>query len=229
MELYLVQGLMKKRKKVFHRPGSPKAKSLQRFKHGWENYPESMESRRKRGVIGNSKKHERSRQWLQNYFAYEISDHEISPKDFESVCRYLIELKGKGSKLRSVRAYLKRWGFIKWDTVKQVYLNCYRIKLEESSRTHLDRTRVPAKPSPAHRVTQAQQVRQAEPSELERLKEVKERTLKSISWSIDQAEKETELTRAQGWEKALEILKERLSKIDLQISELENCGQELSV
>lgn len=119
---------------------------------------------------------------------------------------------------------MKRWGFIKWDTEKQLYLNCYRVRLEEESRARLDRSK-----AKAHRVTQAQQVRQAEPSELERLKEVKERTLKSISWSIDQAEKETELTRAQGWEKALEILKERLSKIDLQISELENCGQELSV
>jgi hypothetical protein len=55
------------------------------------------------------------------------------------------------------------------------------------------------------------------------------RTLKSLSWSIEQAEKETEQTRAQGWENGIAILKERLSKIDLGISELENCGQALSV
>lgn len=224
MELYLAQAQMKKRKKVFHRPGSPMAKNKQRFKYCWENYPESMELRRKRGVEENSKKCGRYRQWLQNYFAYEIRENEISSKDFESVCRYLIGLKGKGSKLRSVRAYLKRWGFIKWDTEKQLYLNCYRVRLEEESRARLD----PSK-AKAHRVTQPQQGTQAEPSELERLREARVRTLKSLSWSIEQAEKETEQTRAQGWENGIAILKERLSKIDLGISELENCGQALSV
>jgi len=225
MELYLAQAQMKKRKKVFHRPGSPMAKNKQRFKYCWENYPESMELRRKRGVEENSKKCGRYRQWLQNYFAYEISESEISSKDFERVCRYLIELKGKGSKLRSVRAYLKRWGFIKWDTEKQLYLNCYRLRLEEEeSRARLDRSK-----AKAHRATQPQQVRQAEPSELERLREARVRTLKSLSWSIEQAEKETEQTRAQGWENGIAILKERLSKMDLEISELENCGQTLSV
>lgn len=224
MELYLAQAQMKKRKKVFHRPGSPMAKSLQRWKELWETNPESMELRRKRGVEENSKKCGRYRQWLQNYFAYEISSNEISSKDFESVCRYLIELKGKGSKLRSVRAYLKRWGFIKWDTERQLYLNCYRVRLEEESQARLD----PSK-AKAHRVTKPQQATQAEPSELERLKEARVRTLKSLSWSIEQAEKETELTRAQGWENGIAILKERLSKMDLEISELENCGQALSV
>ena len=252
----------KKRKKVFYLPDSPMAKSLQRWKDGWENYPESMELRRKRGVEKNSKGWKNYRNRLWQCFVYEIADSEISPEKLRTVCESLsMNSKQNGTKVKSLKAYLTKWGFIKWLPEKDSYLNLYRIKHEEESRAQADRRnaqqaeeerlaverleaeklereaqqrhreeteRARAQQSPAHRVTQSQQPSQPEISELEGLKRVRERTLKSISWSVSQAEKETDPARAQGWEKAVEISKNRLSKIDLQIYELENCGKKLS-
>ena len=126
---------MKNRKKVFHLPGSPKAKSLQRWKELWETNPESMELRRKRGVEKRSRDCKRARDTIYRYFVFEQSLNEITPENLERICYQIKNRRrgqGKWSKIKSVRRYLTRYGYIKYDFERDLYLNCYKIdRLEE--------------------------------------------------------------------------------------------------
>jgi len=251
---------MKKRKRVLYLPNSPMAKSLQRFKNAWKDYPESMELRRKRGVEKRSRKCKLYRDNLFKYFVYEQPLTEFSPEILERICYDIRNEKrdqGKWAKIKSIKRFLTKYGFIKYEEERDLYLNCYKIKRAEEERAESDRRNaqrkeeerlklgqaeaeklereaqqrhreVEPKPTQAHRVTQPQQGTQADPGELERLKGLRDRAIKSLTWSISEAEKETDPTRAQGWRQGIAIYKERLSKIDLEISDLEKCGKKLS-
>ena len=84
-----------------------------------------------------------------------------------------------------------------------------------------------AKTPQAHRETQPQQGTQAEPSELERLKKMRERTLMVLKNTKDRAEKNTNRDYIEGFEQTIAGLNERLVRTDLEISELENCEAKL--
>lgn len=227
------------------------AKSLQRFKELWKTNPESMEARRKRGVERRILNCDKYFDKLFALFVHELGE-EISPEQLNRICYNIINEKrnrGKWTKLKSVKRYLTKYRLIKYDFERDIYLNWRKIKHQEKERAEADRRkaeaeaqqaetladyaedeaqRIEAKATQAHRETQSQQGTQAEPSVLGRLKIARERIIKSLNWSISEAEKDTNPARSQGWQRAIEVSKERLRKTDLQISELEKCEAKCS-
>ena len=272
---------MKNRKKVFHLPGSPLAKSLQRWKELWKTNPESMELRRKRGVEKRRRNCNKYKDHLWNYFVSDDPGTEITPEYLNRICYHFVnEKRNQGSrwtKLKSFKRFLTKYGFIKYDFERDLYLNCHKIKRLEEIRVETDRRRAEeeaqrikdeaqraederlrlerleadrvqratqqgeaqqrnreaepqqavAKPPQAHRETQPQQGTQAEPSELERLKKMRERTLMVLKNTKDRAEKNTNRDYIEGFEQTIAGLNERLVRTDLEISELENCEAKL--
>lgn len=275
---------MKKRKKVFHAPGSPKALSLQSFKKGWDTNPESMESRRKRGVAKHSLARRRDREKLYRYFVFEYSLNEITPENLEHICHQIRNGKrgrGKWTKIKSIRRHLTLYGFIKYDFERDLYLNCYKIDHEEKERAEADQRKAQAeqykvereaqqeaqraedeqlraqrleadrvqratqqgeaqqrhreaepqqavaKPPQAHRETQPQPISQSGLTELERLKQMRERTLMVLKNTKERAEKNTNQDYIEGFEQTIAVLNERLVRTDLEISKLENCEAKL--
>jgi hypothetical protein len=272
---------MKKRKKTFHAPGSPKALSLQRFKYGWDTNPESMELRRKRAVEKRSRTCRIDRENIYKYFVFQQSFNEISPEILEHICYQIRNGKsgrGKFTKIKSVRRYLTKHRFIEYDFKRDLYLNCYKIAHEEKERAETDRRKAEdeqrrvereaqqaederlraqrleadrvqratqqgeaqqrhrepepqqavAKPPQAHRETQAQPISQSGLTELERLKQMRERTLMVLKNTKERAEKNTNRDYIEGFEQTIAVLNERLVRTDLQISELENCEAKCS-
>ncbi len=118
------------------------ALSLQSFKKGWDTNPESMELRRKRAVEKRSRDCKRARDTIYRYFVFEYSLNEITPENLERIC-YQIKNQRRGqskwSKIKSVRRYLARYGYIKYDFERDLYLNCYKIDHEEKERAETDR------------------------------------------------------------------------------------------
>lgn len=260
------------------------ALSLQSFKKGWDTNPESMELRRKRAVEKRSRDCKRARDTIYRYFVFEYSLNEITPENLERIC-YQIKNRRRGqskwSKIKSVRRYLARYGYIKYDFERDLYLNCYKIDHEEKEQAEADQRKAQAeqykvereaqqeaqraederlraqrleadrvqratqqgeaqqrhreaepqqavaKPPQAHRETQPQQGTQAEPSELERLKKMRERTLMVLKNTKDRAEKNTNQDYIEGFEQTIAGLNERLVRTDLEISKLENCEAKL--
>jgi hypothetical protein len=255
---------MKKRKKTFHAPGSPMALSLQSFKRGWETNPESMELRRKRAVEKRSRTCRRDRENIYRYFVFEYSLNEITPENLERICYQIKNRRrgqGKWSKIKSVRRYLTLYGFIKYDSERDLYLNCYKIEHEEKERAETDQRKAEAeqrrveqeaqraederlraqrleadrvqreaqqavaKPPQAHRETQPQQGTQDKPSELEGLKKSLEYRLGLLNWASTEAKKDID---PKAWEGIIENTKRVIAKLELKISELENCEAKCS-
>jgi len=256
---------MKNRKKVFHLPGSPMAKSLQRWKELWETNPESMELRRKRGVEKRRKNCNKYKDHLWNYFVSDDPGTEITPEILKRICYHFINEKrnrGKWTKLKSFKRFLTKHGFIKWDFERDIYFNCYKIKRLEEIRLETDRRKAEdeaqrireeaqraederlrlerleadrvqreaqqsiAKPPQAHRETQPQQGTQAEPSELERLNDLRVRRLRFL----DSVRKEVldHPEQSHAWEPIIEKGKLFIADLEIKISELEKCEAKCS-
>ncbi len=136
---------MKNRKKVFHLPGSPLAKSLQRWKELWKTNPESMELRRKRGVEKRRRNCNKYKDHLWNYFVSDDPGTEITPEYLNRICYHFVnEKRNQGSrwaKLKSFKRFLTKNGFIKYDFERDLYLNCHKIKRLEEIRVETDRRR----------------------------------------------------------------------------------------
>lgn len=301
---------MKNRKKVFHLPGSPMAKSLQRWKELWETNPESMELRRKRGVEKRRRNCNKYKDHLWNYFVSDDPGTEITPEYLNRICYHFVnEKRNQGSrwtKLKSFKRFLTKNGFIKYDFERDLYLNCHKIKRLEEIRVETDRRRAEeeaqrirdeaqraederlrleqietykvrreaqhiegeaqqakkkreaverweaekaereaqqrhreaepqqaeAKPPQAHRETQPQQGTQAEQSvvsDLRLLKLKRRNALNQVQFYKIQSEKETDQAKLEKCLHLLELYNEHLSRFDLEISKLENCGEKLSV
>ena len=275
---------MKNRKKVFHLPGSPLAKSLQRWKELWKTNPESMELRRKRGVEKRRKNCSKYKDHLWNYFVSDDPGTEITPEYLNRICYHFVNEKrnqgSKWTKLKSFKRFLTKYGFIKWDSERDLYFNCHKIKRLEEIRVETDRSRAAdeaqraederlrlerleadrvqreaqqaederlrvervkafsgqgkpqqaeAKPPQAHWVTQPQQAGQSAVSNLRRLKLLREHSIKSMSEYMRQAEKEADTAKLEKCQQMVEIYNNLLGKYELEISELENCGEKLSV
>lgn len=287
---------MKKRIKVFHLPGSPMAKSLQRWKELWETNPESMELRRKRGVEKRRKNCGKYKDHLWNYFVSDDPGTEITPEYLNRICYHFANEKrnqgSKWTKLKSFKRFLTKNGFIKYDFERDLYFNCYKIKRLEEIRAETDRSRAEdeqrrvereaqqaederlrlerleaykvereaqrikdeaqqaederlrvervkafigqgkpqqaeAKPPQAHRETQPQQGTQAEPGELQRLKDLRVQRLRFL----DSIRKEVldHPEQSHTWEPIIEKGKLFIADLEIKISELEKCEAKLSV
>jgi hypothetical protein len=246
---------MKKRRKVFHAPGSPMALSLQRFKYGWDTNPESMELRRKRAVEKRSRDCRRDREKLYKYFVFQQSFSEISPEILEHICYQIRNGKSgqsKLSKIKSIRRYLTLYGFIKYDSERDLYLNCYKIEHEEKERAEADQRKAEAqrirdeaqraererlkaepqqavaKPPQAHRETQSQQVGLPR-FNLRQLKLLRDSAVRSVSEYEIKSEKETDQAKLEKCLQFVEVYKRLVSKYELEISELEKYEAKLSV
>jgi hypothetical protein len=84
------------------------------------------------------------------------------------------------------------------------------------------------KPPQAHRETQPQQGTQAEPSELERLKKMREKQLGFHSFFLAEAEKDTNPANAESWKRNNEKRRLLIADLEIKISELENCEAKCS-
>jgi len=160
---------MKNRKKVFHLPGSPKAKSLQRWKEHWKTNPESMEARRKGAVEKRKRKCNNYKDHLWNYFVSDDPGTEITPEILKRICYHFINEKrnrGKWTKLKSFKRFLTKHGFIKWDFERDIYFNCYKIKRLEEIRLETDRRKAEDE---AQRIREEAQRAEDERLRLERL------------------------------------------------------------
>jgi len=279
---------MKKRIKVFHLPGSPMAKSLQRWKELWETNPESMEARRKRGVEKRRKNCGKYKDHLWNYFVSDDPGTEITPEYLNRICYHFANEKrnqgSKWTKLKCFKRFLTKYGFIKWDSERDLYFNCYKIKRLEEIRVETDRSRAAdeaqqaederlrlerleadrvqrearqaedeaqqaererlrverakafsgqrepqqaeVKPPQAHRETQSQQGTQAEPSELERLKDLRVRRLRFLDGVRKEVLDHPE--RSHAWEPIIEKGKLFIADLEIKISELEKCEAKCS-
>jgi hypothetical protein len=245
---------MKNRKKVFHLPGSPMAKSLQRWKELWETNPESMELRRKRGVEKRRRNCNKYKDHLWNYFVSDDPGTEITPEYLNRICYHFVNEKrnqgSKWTKLKSFKRFLTKNGFIKYDFERDLYFNCHKIKRLEEIRLETDRRKAEeeaqraederleadrvqreaqqavAKPPQAHRETQPQQGTQAEPSELERLKDLRVGRLRFL----DSIRKEVldHPDQSHAWEPIIEKGKLFIADLEIKISELENCEAKCS-
>ena len=245
---------MKNRKKVFHLPGSPMAKSLQRWKELWETNPESMELRRKRGVEKRRRNCNKYKDHLWNYFVSDDPGTEITPEYLNRICYHFVNEKrnqgSKWTKLKSFKRFLTKNGFIKYDFERDLYFNCHKIKRLEEIRLETDRRKAEeeaqraederleadrvqreaqqavAKPPQAHRETQPQQGTQAEPSELERLKDLRVRRLRFLDSIRKEVLNHPEQSHA--WEPIIEKGKLFIADLEIKISELENCEAKCS-
>ena len=244
------------------------ALSLQRFKYGWDTNPESMELRRKRAVEKRSRDCRRDREKLYKYFVFQQSFSEISPEILEHICYQIRNGKSgqsKLSKIKSIRRYLTLYGFIKYDSERDLYLNCYKIEHEEKERAEADQRKAEAeaqrirdeaqraererlyrerleadrvqreaqqavaKPPQAHRETQSQQGTQAEPSELERLKQRREGWIMGLKIKQGFLKDCTYQPHIEQYEESIKRLSECIEDLDKQISELEKYEAKLSV
>jgi pSer/pThr/pTyr-binding forkhead associated (FHA) protein len=162
----------------------------------------------------------------------------------------------KWTKLKSFKRFLTKNGFIKYDFERDLYFNCHKIKRLEEIRLETDRRKAEAeaqqaederlrlerleadrvqreaqqsiaKPPQAHRETQPQQGTQAEPSELERLKDLRARRLRFL----DSIRKEVldHPEQSHAWEPIIEKGKLFIADLEIKISELEKCEAKLSV
>ena len=104
-----------------------------------------------------------------------------------------------------------------------------RLRLErlEADRVQREAQQAVAKPPQAHRETQSQQGTQAEPSELERLKDLRVRRLRFL----DSVRKEVldHPEQSHAWEPIIEKGKLFIADLEIKISELEKCEAKLSV
>jgi hypothetical protein len=161
-----------------------------------------------------------------------------------------------------VRRYLTRYGYIKYDFKRDLYLNCYKIAHEEKERAETDRSRAEneaqrireeaqraederlrverakafsgqrepqqaeAKPPQAHRETQSQQGTQAEPSELERLKDLRVRRLRFLDGVRKEVLDHPE--QSHTWEPIIEKGILFIADLEIKISELEKCEAKCS-
>lgn len=251
---------MKKRIKVFHLPGSQMAKSLQRWNELWKTNPESMELRRKRGVEKRRKNCSKYKDHLWNYFVSDDPGTEITPEYLNRICYHFVNEKrnqgSKWTKLKSFKRFLTKYGFIKWDSERDLYLNCYKIKRLEEIRVETDRSRAADEAQRAEderlrlerleadRVQrEAQQAeweaqrieREAQQAEAKRIKDLnyyKEVRVTSIEL-LDKLRKEASECNdpklKPNRDNFINKIEKGLTKYDKLISELEKCGQELSV
>lgn len=234
---------MKKQRKVFHLPNSPKAKSLQRFKELWRTNPESMELRRKRGVEKWKRNCNKYKDELWNYFVNDNPEVEISPESLNRICYYFIKEKrnrGKWTKLKSFRRFLTKNNFIKYDFERDLYLNCYKIdRLEEirleteqrkaeaeARRKQEEARRLEPKPPQAHRETQHQQVGQAL-DKLEELKKNREACIEILRGVAIKLDKNSDPAFSEHLKVKENKFRNKLEELDLEISKLENCGEKL--
>ena len=258
---------MKKQKKVFHLPNSPKAKSLQRFKELWRTNPESMELRRKRGVEKRKRNCNKYKDELWNYFVNDNPEVEISPESLNRICYHFVNEKrnqgSKWTKLKSFKRFLTKYGFIKWDSERDLYLNCYKIKRLEDIRVETDRKKAEDE---AQRIRDEAQQAEDERLRVERLEADRvQREAQRAEWEAQRIRDEAQRAEAKRIKdlnfykevKAYAIerldnfrkevndcndpklkldrdnfirrIEDNLIKYDKLISELENCGEKLSV
>jgi hypothetical protein len=247
---------MKKRIKVFHLPVSAMAKSLQRFKELWKTNPESMELRRKRGVEKRIKNCNKYKDHLWNYFVSDDPGTEITPEYLNRICyHFMNEKRNQGSKwtkLKSFKRFLTKYGFIKWDSERDLYFNCHKIKRLEEIQVETDRRRAEEEAQrireeaqraeekrlrleqiEADRVQrEAQQAQQAEAKRIKTLKNLKEQKvdgLKLLDTLRIERDECNDPTLKPNRDNFIRRIEEILIGYDKQISELEKCEAKLSV
>lgn len=230
------------------------AKSLQRFKYGWDTNPESMELRRKRAVEKRRKNCSKYKDHLWNYFVSDDPGTEITPEYLNRICYHFVNEKrnqgSKWTKLKSFKRFLTKHGFIKYDFERDLYFNCHKIKRLEEIRVETDRSRAADEAQRAEderlrlerleadRVQrEAQRIRdeaqraeakptQAEPSELQRLKDLRAQRLRFLDSIRKQVLDHPEQSHA--WEPIIEKGKLFIADLEIKISELENCEAKCS-
>ena len=246
---------MKNRRKVFHLPGSPMAKSLQRWKELWETNPESMELRRKRGVEKRRKNCNKYKDHLWNYFVSDDPGTEITPEYLNRICYHFVNEKrnqgSKWTKLKSFKRFLTKNGFIKYDFERDLYFNCHKIKRLEEIQVETDRRRAEDEAQrirdeaqraederlrlerlEADRVErEAQQAQQAEAKRiktLETLKKQKVDGLKLLDTLRIERDECNDPTLKPNKDSFIRRIEEILIGYDKKISELENCEAKCS-
>ena len=251
---------MKNRKKVFHLPGSPMAKSLQRWKELWETNPKSMEARRKRGVERRRKNCSKYKDHLWNYFVSDDPGTEITPEYLNRICYHFVNEKrnqgSKWTKLKSFKRFLTKYGFIKYDFERDLYLNCHKIKRLEEIRVETDRRKAEDEQRrveleaqqeaqqeaqrikeearqaewEAYRIErEAQQAVAKRIKDLNFYKEVRVTTIEVLDKLRKEASECNDPKLKPNRDNFINKMEKGLTKYDKLISELENCGEKLSV
>lgn len=142
---------------------------MQRWKELWETNPESMEARRKRGVEKRKRNCYKYKEQLWKYFVSDDPGTEITPEYLNRICYHFVTEKrnqGNWTKLQSFKRFLTKYGFIKWDSERDLYLNCYKIERLEEIRAEADRRRAEEE---AQRIRNEAQQAEEERLRLERL------------------------------------------------------------